>query len=142
MTVCLPGGCAGPGCACRLEPEVDLFGEVVEPPDPTRDGEKGSGRSDGRRRTERQAELIKLGQHPMMSGPLHELADRTAMRDDGKELPYRCGSCVHRIIRNHGAKTYPKCDLTPMSHSEASDVRAWWPACPSYQPIPKESPAP
>lgn len=118
------------------EPEVDLFGQVVEPPDPTRDG-MGSGRSDGAKRTERQAKLIQLGQHPLMSGPIHPDADPSAHKTDGKSLPFRCGSCIHRVVRDHGKK-FPKCDLTPMSHSEASDVRAWWPACPSYTPTPKE----
>lgn len=116
------------------EPEVDLFGEAVEPERPDRTS--GSGRSDGARRTERQAQLIKLGQHPLMSGPLHPDADRSAHRTDGKSLPFRCGSCVHRITVGAGSKSYPKCDLTSMSHSEASDVRAWWPACPSYEPLP------
>lgn len=121
------------------EPEVDLFGEVVETPaGTTRDG-LGSGRSDGARRTERQAVLIALGQHPLMTGPIHPEADRSAHRTDGKTLPFRCGSCVHRITVHRGGKmNLPKCDLTTMSCSEASDVRAWWPACPRYEPNPKD----
>jgi hypothetical protein len=114
--------------------EVDLFGEPVEPE--RLDRTSGSGRSDGRKRTERQEALVRAGQHPLMTGPLHELADPTAMRDDGKNLPYRCGSCIHRITVRGNAKDYPKCDLTTMSHSEASDVRAWWPACVRYEATP------
>lgn len=81
-----------------------------------------------RRRTLRQAADIKAGRHPLMAGPLHPLADPHAHRDDGKDLPYRCGSCIHRIDRG-----WPKCDLSTMSASAASDVRAWWPACMSYE---------
>ena len=119
------------------EPEIDLFGDVVEPE--RVDRTLGSGRSDGQRRTERREEVIALGYHPLMTGPIHESADRSAHKTDGKELPFRCGSCVHRITVHRGGKgALPKCDLTTMSHSEASDVRAWWPACPSYTPTPKD----
>ena len=82
-----------------------------------------------RRRTLRQAAEIKAGRHPLTRGPLHAEADTSAHRDDGKKLPFRCGSCVHRVDRG-----WPKCDLSTMSASAASDVRAWWPACPSYEP--------
>lgn len=84
-----------------------------------------------RRRTLRQAADIAGGRHPLMTGPLHPQADRSAHRDDGKALPFRCGSCVHRVV---GAWEFLKCDLTTMSHCAASDVRAWWPACPKYAP--------
>lgn len=43
-----------------------------------------------------------------------------------------CGSCVHRVLTGHHNRTYPKCDLTAMSFSAASDCRAWWPACPKW----------
>lgn len=85
--------------------------------------------SDDRRRTIRQAADVKAGRHPLMTGPLHPQADRHAHRDDGKNLPFRCGSCVHRVDVG-----WPKCDLTTMTASVASDVRAWWPACPKYSP--------
>jgi len=118
-------------------PELDLFGDpVVEPPPPPVDD-----RSAGVRRTARQLEAIRNGQHPLAGmGPLHPDADRSASRDDGPNLPLRCGSCVHRMQGGGpSSRTFPKCDVGPRSHSEATDVRAWWPACNAYQPNPKET---
>ena len=95
-----------------------------------------NGRSAGARRTARRLELIRQGRHPLRDMILHESASRDAQPSDTGRLPYRCGSCVHRILSMRGAcGAVPKCDLTTMSHSEASDVRAWWPACPQYAPI-------
>lgn len=113
--------------------DIPLF-EGFEPPEPRPD--LNDGISADRRRTLRQAADIKAGRHPLMTGPLHPEADRNAMRDDGKNLPFRCGSCVHRVDRGR-----PKCDLTTMSGCAASDVRAWWPACPKYTPKPAEETA-
>lgn len=123
------------------EAEVDLFGEEVQPERVDRTF-GSAGRSNGQRRTEKREEMIALGYHPLMLGPIHSEADRSAHRLDGVGLPFRCGSCAHRVTVHRGGKHVPKCDLTTMSHSEASDVRSWWPCCPSYEPIPKESPAP
>ena len=106
--------------------EDTLFGGY-EPPEPVPRPDKPDLSAD-RRRTLRQAADIKAGRHPLTRGPLHPAADRTAHRDDGKHLPYRCGSCVHRVDRG-----WPKCDLSTMTSSAASDVRAWWPACPQYE---------
>lgn len=78
--------------------------------------------SPGRRLTARQHADITRGVHPLMHGPLHTDGSLT------------CGTCVHRI--NGGLRgSYPKCDLTTMSHSAASDVRAFWPACPKWEPV-------
>lgn len=79
--------------------------------------------SAGRRLTIRQHDDVERGVHPLMRGPLHADPEAT------------CGSCVHRIHRGHSSG-YPKCDLTTMSHSAASDVRAWWPACPKWEEQP------
>jgi hypothetical protein len=45
-----------------------------------------------------------------------------------------CGECKHCIRRQYGG-SYLKCELhrLGMSHSEASDIRAKWPACRYFQ---------
>lgn len=90
-------------------------------------------RSVGQRLTERQAKDIKAGIHPLTGSMIHDLADTTARRSDPPNLMYRCGSCVHRVLMRHHDYTYPKCDLTVMTHGAATDVRAWWPACPQWE---------
>lgn len=72
-----------------------------------------------RRRTLRQRADVDRGVHPLMRGPI---------ANNGQT----CGSCVHRVLTGHHNRTYPKCDLTEMSFSAASDCRAWWPACPKW----------
>lgn len=94
------------------------------------------GRSKGQIMTGRQARDIREGRHPLTGGALHENADRTAHYADPKSLAYRCGSCVHRVLLRHHDYTYPKCDLSVMTHGTATDVRAWWPACPQWEAIP------
>ena len=83
------------------------------------------------RRTLRQRRDVDSGVHPLMGGPLHERADRTVKAGDPKGLPHTCGSCVHRDP--HG---YPSCVIGPRSHGAATDVRAWWPACPRWEAAP------
>jgi len=93
-------------------------------------------RSAGQRMTERQAQDVKAGRHPLTGGPLHERADTTARpKDPGNpsERLYRCGSCIHRVSLNHHGEYWPKCDLSTITHGQASDVRAWWPACPRWE---------
>lgn len=101
--------------------------------------------SAGRRLTMRQAETIAAGRHPLTGGPLHDLASRHRDAAAPKADPFTCGSCWFRtVVRYHG-KTYPKCLFDPkrgpddtldeyarVSHCTATDVRAWWPACPDY----------
>lgn len=107
--------------------------------------------SPDRRRTLRQAEAIARGLHPLaLVFPWVRMlptADRSAQASDGKSLPERCGSCRLRQVFSYHNRSYAKC-LAPdsasaaeyerqpprMSHSSASDVRAWWPACTSYEP--------
>ena len=89
--------------------------------------------SSDRRRTVRQAQDVATGRHPLTRGPLHPDASRDRTRESGRRDPFTCGTCVHRDTRF----TFPKClALGPkaLSHSAATDVRAWWPACPSYEP--------
>ncbi|MDG4832396.1 hypothetical protein O7627_24255 [Solwaraspora sp. WMMD1047] len=99
--------------------------------------------SAGRRLTQRQAEAVRLGAHPLArvdpSIRIHPDADpdRTASADNAASRPLRCGTCRHRTTA-----TYPKCLWRPSSpgpvprvtHGPASDVRAWWPACRDWQP--------
>lgn len=90
-----------------------------------------------RRLTLRQQADIGKGTHPLTRGPIHDQAVRTAVRGDGGRLELRCGTCVNRQTFRWHNKTYPKCvafDRVFVKHSAATDVRGWWPACPSYLP--------
>ena len=83
-----------------------------------------------RRRTIRQREDIARGVHPLTKRPL---------------LPgvHTCGDCVHRVHETNRRHSWPKCDLTSMSWSAASDCRAWWPACDLWKAVdnpPEEKP--
>jgi hypothetical protein len=100
------------------------------------------GLSPDRRRTLRQAERIADGIHPLTGGPLHDLASRHRDATAPKSDPFTCGSCYFRSsLRYHGG-TYAKCTIgmtteargPHMTHSPATDVRAWWPACRDYSP--------
>ncbi len=100
-----------------------LFGDDVTPAGPSL-----ADLSAGQRLTVRQRRDVSAGIHPLMGGPLHERADRTAKAADPKNLPFTCGTCVNR-----DSHEYPSCKIGPRSRGAATDVRAWWPACPSYQ---------
>ncbi len=101
-------------------------------PEPSPAFEKPA-RSAGQRLTERQAQDVRKGHHPLTGGPLHDLADTTARKGDPAGLAYRCGTCVHRVSLNHHGEYWPKCDLSTITHGQATDVRAWWPACPRWE---------
>lgn len=120
--------------------DVPLFAGY-EPPD------QGSGEvlSAGQRRTRRQQEQVAAGVHPLTGGPIHPLASRHRDRDAPGSDPFTCGSCIFRVVVRSGAKKYPKCvygmenptdtrtvRLPRVTSGAASDVRAWWPACPDY----------
>ena len=90
-----------------------------------------------RRRTLRQQQDVELGRHPLTGGPLHPLASRHRDAYAPKADPLTCGSCYFRQTLSAKGGSYPKCvadDGRRVSHSPASDVRAWWPACPDYTP--------
>lgn len=124
--------------------EVPLF-SGFEPP-PVEEPEPGL--SADRRRTLRQAEDIARGIHPLTRDTVHLLSDINPQPTDAKNLPYRCGSCRWRVVASYHNRSYPKCafpgtysaedyerfDPPRVSHSAASDVRAWWPACRDYTP--------
>lgn len=105
--------------------------------------------SAGRRLTLRQAEQIANGVHPLTRGPLHPLTSRHRDADAPKADPFTCGSCLFRKSEKYHNHSYAKCWLpNPLAgadapsariydrvtHGPASDVRAWWPACPDYSP--------
>lgn len=46
----------------------------------------------------------------------------------------KCGTCEHIVHQGGTAGSYLKCDLGSMSRGPASDIRAWWPACPQWEP--------
>jgi hypothetical protein len=81
-----------------------------------------------RRRTLRQQQNIRDGIHPLTRGRLHPEASTERTREDGIRDPFTCGTCCHRKIMGG----YPKCDIGPQSRAPTTDVRAWWPACPTY----------
>lgn len=111
-----------------------LFDGYDPPPVPDE-----TGMSADQRRTRRQADAVAAGCHPLaLVFPdrvwMHPDADRTADRSDPPNLPLRCGSCIWRQSIQR-ANAYPKCfaqDGARFSHSAATDVRAWWPACTEY----------
>lgn len=107
-------------------------------PDPA---EEGLGFGERLRR--RQAGRIARGYHPLPLDPplrLHPDAPRPLSREEAAGLgDYpRCGSCRFRVSMGGHARPFPKCTwgegAPRASRSEASDVRAWWPACVDWEP--------
>lgn len=101
------------------------------------------------RRTKRQAEDIAAGIHPLTRQRIHPLASRYRDASAPKRDPFTCGSCYFREVVTWRNRSYAKCIFpNPLagadapasqiynraSHSAASDVRAWWPACRDYSP--------
>lgn len=110
--------------------DLPLFDmDIPEPPSPA------AKESQGRRRTRRQADLLRAGQHPLSTIlgrplPLHAEA---APAGDRRAPGRRCGNCAFRRHNHHG---YPKCthgDGARASCSDATDCRAWWPACVDHE---------
>ncbi len=95
-----------------------------------------------RRRTIRQAQSILAGIHPLTKRQLHPLASRHRDSASPKSDPFTCGSCVFREVIQHHNRSFAKClfgitnegGSARLSHSAATDVRAWWPACGDYSP--------
>ena len=95
--------------------------------------------SPGQRRTLRQAGDVRNGRHPLTKGPLHPEASREAAPGGSRSKPFTCGGCKHLASNGDYLKCFlPGLNGRPMpwrlSHSEATDVRRWWPACPDYEP--------
>lgn len=91
-----------------------LFSGYPDPPEQPK-------KTTGERRRDRQQALINQGLHPLT---------RLKLADNGET----CKTCAHRVHTNGNSHTYPKCDQTSMSRSEATDCRAWWPACTAWAP--------
>lgn len=83
--------------------------------------------SAGRRITRRNRIALALGQHPANGLPIDEA--------------HRCGECSHLQREHHGGnpKVFLKCEHHRLgrSFSEASDMRASWPACPLFAEVPE-----
>jgi hypothetical protein len=107
-----------------------------------------------RRRTQRQREVIAQGVHPLSLAITPTLRlHPDAPRDRDGDGP-RCGDCRFRELDRYHNRTYPKCtagahpvtrrkfdgteyqatEYPRVSAGAGTDVRAWWPACPDYQP--------
>jgi hypothetical protein len=109
----------------------------------------------GEKMRRRQATRILRGYHPL-GEPLRLHPDACRDPDDRTGPGPRCGACRWRQIAG-GNRGFPKCFhgeqqipippeqrhphgathriLTPrVTHSETSDVRAWWPACRDFEP--------
>ena len=100
-----------------------------------------------RRLTMRQRAAIAAGRHPLlvtfrrwgfaeMQTRLHPEAPADADSSwRGEARPFTCGSCWYRRQVYWSASGYAKCffgDGVRVSHSAATDVRSWWPACLDY----------
>ncbi len=117
--------------------DVPLF-EGYEPPEPV----PASDLSPGRRLTLRQAAMVAAGVHPLTRRRIHLMASKYRDAESPKDDPFTCGSCYFRQTEQYHDRSYPKCWLPGaldntfpwVTHGPASDVRAWWPACPDYSP--------
>lgn len=93
---------------------------------------------------DRQAAKISVGEHPL-SG-VGQVPARIPLAPAGTGT---CGTCVHKMRPHHHQRRYPKCgagsfrvpdgdgyrEVWPRAaHSEATDLRSWWPACTAYEP--------
>lgn len=103
-----------------------------------------------RRRTVRQREALRHGQHPLgLAAGVHLRLHPDAPTADDTDAPGpRCGGCRFRDrVTSNGNRYFPKClrgwdpgtylDRAPYaSHSASSDCRAWWPACEHWEAKP------
>lgn len=109
-----------------MSADIALFDLV---PAPIAAPEPADRLSADQRRTMRQRAGVDAGRHPLNGAPLLI----------GPSLT--CGTCRWRELLSHNSRSYPKCtwrasgaqSSAPLvTHGAASDVRAWWPACPHY----------
>ncbi len=107
--------------------DVDLFGDPIVPEDVPQPVQEEPRLSAGARATARRRAQAAAGVNPLtgVATPIH-LVGAT------------CGGCLHRVTTTWHRKSYPKCDAHSdrASHSEASDVRAYWPACSRWEAQP------
>jgi hypothetical protein len=123
--------------AVVTDEDLTLFPEPAhaeQPPDPY------AGLSTDARRTVRQAEALARGHHPLglvFGPPAWRLHPEAAPAGDRRAPGRRCGNCTFRELVGWHNRTWPKCsygDWEHASHSAATDVRAWWPACQNHLP--------
>lgn len=76
----------------------------------------------GQRLTIRARVAIESGKHPANGLPIN--------------TDHKCGDCGHLNRYDYHNRTYIKCPKHRLgeSHSEASDMRTSWPACPHWKP--------
>jgi hypothetical protein len=108
--------------------ELTLFDAEPEPREPE------PRESEGRRRTKRQLAILKAGRHPLSLlswAPALRLHPDAPPADDRKADGPRCGTC--RFLEPWGAHGFLKClrgeNEGFATHSAATDIRRWWPAC-------------
>lgn len=103
----------------------------------------------GQRRIARQAAALAAGRHPLSLTVVDGLGlhAEAAPADDKAAPGRRCGSCRFRVLAGGHARDFPKCrypdpDTWPgrggwprETSGGATDVRAWWPACPQHEPV-------
>jgi hypothetical protein len=98
----------------------------------------------GERLRARQSAKIAAGEHPLSN--VGDKPSRVLLAPEGTGT---CGTCAHKMRPAHHGRAYPKCaadafrdpagtgfrEVWPRAaHSESTDVRAWWPACTTYEP--------
>jgi hypothetical protein len=119
--------------------QVDIFGASVPV---ARVGDVDAPRPPRRTRGECQRQAVLDGKHPLTGAAVNVRAPADAT--DANAVGLRCGSCSFLVKRVGGnGRTYLKCSARGGKHltnSAATDVRTWWPACPSHTPRPKEEP--
>lgn len=99
--------------------------------------------SNDRRRTQRQAEHLAAGLHPLTCalGYQIKLHADAAPADDRDASGLRCGTCRFRQTINGHTRSYPKCSYGAdksghwprHSFGAGTDIRAWFPACSDYE---------
>lgn len=100
-----------------------LFPDLAEP-EPAPPAPKLSA---DRKRTLRQHADIEAGRHPLTRGPLRKPTGET------------CGGCAYRQHFTNGNRNWPKCTAQNriyVTSSATTDCRAYWPACPRWEPKP------
>lgn len=97
---------------------------------------------------------IALGKHPLENVATGLRLHPDASRDvDDRTTGPRCSGCVFALAVEWHNRRYRKCgyglpaggyldDAPRASHSEATDLRMWWPACETYEPNPTEGERP
>ncbi|MGH6654433.1 MAG: hypothetical protein ACRDVE_04420 [Actinocrinis sp.] len=91
----------------------------------------------------RQQARLDVGLHPLSMPGRHTIrlhADAAPAADKSAH-GLRCGGCRFReLLLSEGGRAFPKCMWrggSRASHSTASDVRSWWPACRDFEPKPR-----